>query len=49
MTPTIEKRMEQIDRDLRELREEIEESLEYLGTEFAQVIEDNFWELVLIC
>lgn len=50
-------KLQQLDEQLRELRKELEEDLlkykdkgwlcEPLGEEFAQVIEDNFWEIVL--
>jgi hypothetical protein len=52
-------KLQQLDKQLRELRKELEDDLlkykdkgwlceqEPLGEEFAQVIEDNFWEVVL--
>lgn len=51
-------KLQQLDNKLRELRKELEDDLlkykdkgwlntEPLGEEFAQVIEDNFWEIVL--
>lgn len=52
-------KLEILDKELRELRKEVEDDLlkykdkgwlykpEPLGVEFAQVIEDNFWEIVL--
>jgi len=57
MTNTFDDKLQQLDKQLRELRKEVEDDLlkygdkgwlcEPLGKEFAQVIEDNFWEIVL--
>lgn len=59
MTNAFDDKLQQLDNKLRQLRKEVEDDLlKYkdkgwlceqgpLGEEFAQVIEDNFWEIVL--